>query len=93
MWKSQYLKGLDELDPPSATTLEIGQEVLVPSNGILKTDWKRAMVRNVEPSRDGVLRSVVLKMDDGTEITRPVNGLVSLGRGVSRDVKRTVMCE
>ena len=78
IWISQYINKLSRVDSKKAIKIQTGDFVLCPTIG-KRSRWPIAEVIQVMSGSDGVVRRALLRLN-GSELWRPVNGLVLLPR-------------
>ena len=76
-WHAEYLKSLIPLKKWFAVGREIhkGDLVLVSEENLARGQWQRARVEATHPGRDGLIRSVTLRLTSGSLTRRPVQRL------------------
>lgn len=81
-WKFDYLTALRQQHPKFGspdTQVKIGDVVLVyPDDKTPRSQWKLAIVTQLNPGRDSVVRSVDLRMSSGKTTNRPITKLFPL---------------
>ena len=76
-WHAEYLKSLIPLKKWFTVGREIhkGDLVLVSEDNLARGQWQRARVEATHPGRDGLIRSVTLRLTSGSLTRRPVQRL------------------
>ena len=76
-WHAEYLKSLIPLKKWFTVGREIhkGDLVLVSEENLARGQWQRARVEATHPGRDGLIRSVTLRLTSGSLTRRPVQRL------------------
>ena len=76
-WHAEYLKSLIPLKKWFTVGREMhkGDLVLVSEDNLARGQWKRARVEATHPGRDGLIRSVTLRLTSGSLTRRPVQRL------------------
>ena len=80
-WEHEYLlllRNFHETVPRNLNTLKVGQIVLIKDPNKPRLMWKMGRVERVNVSRDGIVRSCLLKVESGGPLQRPVSLLYPL---------------
>lgn len=76
-WNSDYLKSLIPLKKwlDQSDTVEEGNIVLIMEDKVPRGKWNKARVKATHPGRDGLVRSVSLRLPNGKRTRRPIQRL------------------
>lgn len=80
-WKTEYLTSLRQYHRRTGTTcnkIKIGDVVQVHDDFTKRINWKIALVVDLTTGRDGLTRSALLRLSNGTITNRPITKLYPL---------------